>query len=292
MTAPGRKGFGKQLGIVAAVFACSPGPSCADQDTFFPVGERTFLLPCRNASGGSASRRPPKARLRIRRCACICHRQRIAPDSRKATRGSVLWTPRKGGESKGVTRVAARAVRRGLIPRIPLTLNRTSDRDFAPPQPAARRNTNSKINTRHCEPVRRLVWQSAFRADNIRPYRCNPGSSSQAAPRTAWRPGMDLVPDVHSVRYPRKRSHALQNVARVWRPFLFGVQEPFLFSRKIEKRNGSCFTQVKLCEQPNANERQKAPRGCGALCALRYTCLPWARSISSLRAMSFGDRST
>ena len=140
MTAPGRKGFGKQLGIVAAVFACSPGPSCADQDTFFPVGERTFLLPCRNASGGSASRRPPKARLRIRRCACICHRQRLAPDSRKATRGSVLWTPRKGGESKGVTRVAARAVRRGLEPRIPLTLNRTSDRDFAPPQPAAREN--------------------------------------------------------------------------------------------------------------------------------------------------------
>ena len=166
MTAPGRKGFGKQLGIVAAVFACSPGPSCADQDTFFPVGERTFLLPCRNASGGSASRRPPKARLRIRRCACICHRQRLAPDSRKATRGSVLWTPRKGGASKGVTRVAARAVRRGLIPRIPLTLNRTSDRDFAPPQPAARRNTNSKINTRHCEPVRRLVWCT--------PCGCNP----------------------------------------------------------------------------------------------------------------------
>ena len=78
----------------------------------------------------------------------------------------------------------------------------------------------------------------------VRPYRCNPGSSSQAALRTVPRPGMDLVPDVHSVRYPRKRSHALQNVARVWRPFLFGVQEPFLFSRKTEKRNGSCFTQV------------------------------------------------
>ena len=81
----------------------------------------------------------PEARLRIRRCACICHRQRLAPDlQRKATRGRVLWTPRKGGESKGETRVAARAVRRGLEPRIPLTLNRTSDRVFIPAFPAAR----------------------------------------------------------------------------------------------------------------------------------------------------------
>ena len=57
---------------------------------------------------------------------------------RKATRGGVLWTPREIGESKGGTRVAARAVRRGLEPRIPLTLKRTSDRDFSPPLPAAR----------------------------------------------------------------------------------------------------------------------------------------------------------
>ena len=239
MTAPGRKGFGKQLGIVAAVFACSPGPSCADQDTFFPVGERTFLLPCRNASGGSASRRPPKARLRIRRCACICHRQRLAPDSRKATRGSVLWTPRKGGEPKGETGVAAKAVRRGLEPSIPLTLSGASDRGFTSPYPAAHRNTNSKINTRHCEPVRRLVWQSAFRADDIHPYRCNPGSSSTAALRTARRSGMDFVPDTYNVRYPRAQAPELHAAARVGGPFLFGVQEPFLFSRKTEKRNGS-----------------------------------------------------
>ena len=33
-----------------------------------------------------------------------------------------------------------------------------------------------------------------------------------------------------------------------------------------------------------------APRGCGAL--LLYLSRPWARSISSFRAMSFGDRST
>ena len=84
---------------------------------------------------------PPKARLRIRRCACICHRQRLAPDlQRKATRGSVLWTPLKGGERKGETRVAACAVRRGLEPRIPLTLNCTSDRDFTPLLHAARKN--------------------------------------------------------------------------------------------------------------------------------------------------------
>ena len=58
--------------------------------------------------------------------------------SRKATRGRVLWTPLEGGESRGGTGVAAKAVRRGLEPRIPLTLKRTSDRDFSPPLPAAR----------------------------------------------------------------------------------------------------------------------------------------------------------
>jgi hypothetical protein len=58
--------------------------------------------------------------------------------SRKATRGSVLWTPRRSGEPKGETRVAARAVRRGLEPRISLTLNRTSDRVFPRPFIAAR----------------------------------------------------------------------------------------------------------------------------------------------------------
>ena len=59
---------------------------------------------------------------------------------RKATRGGVLWTPRESGESKGGTRVAARAVRRGLERRIPLTLNRTSDRDLTPLLHAARGN--------------------------------------------------------------------------------------------------------------------------------------------------------
>ena len=57
---------------------------------------------------------------------------------RKATRGRVLWTPLEGGESRGGTGVAAKAVRRGLEPRIPLTLKRTSDRDFSPPLPTAR----------------------------------------------------------------------------------------------------------------------------------------------------------
>ena len=80
---------------------------------------------------------PPEARLRIRRCAFICHRQRLAPDPRKATRGSVLWTPRESGESKGGTRVAARAVRRGRCARVSLTLNRTSDRDSTTLFPAA-----------------------------------------------------------------------------------------------------------------------------------------------------------
>ncbi len=80
---------------------------------------------------------PPEARLRIRCCACICHRQRLAPDPRKATRGSVLWTPRESGESKGGTRVAARAVRRGRCARVSLTLNRTSDRDSTTLFPAA-----------------------------------------------------------------------------------------------------------------------------------------------------------
>ena len=95
----------------------------------------------------------PEARLRIRRCACICHRQRLALDlQRKATRGSVLWTPRRSGEAKGKTRVAARAVRRGLEPRIPLTLKHTSDRDEPPPLPAARENMHNK-KPRHCEPV-------------------------------------------------------------------------------------------------------------------------------------------
>ena len=84
---------------------------------------------------------PPEARLRIRRCACICHRQRLAPDlQRKATRGSVLWTPRKGGEPKGGTKVAAYAVRRGWCARVSLPLRGTSDRDFTPPLHAARGN--------------------------------------------------------------------------------------------------------------------------------------------------------
>ena len=123
---------------------------------------------------------PPEARLRIRRCAFICHRQRLAPDPRKATRGGVLWTPRTSGESKGNTRVAARAVRRGLEPRIPLTLNRTSDRDSPPLLHAARGNKNSK-KPRHCEPVAdvtgvvyalRVQSVSSWAADGVRPYKC------------------------------------------------------------------------------------------------------------------------
>ena len=164
--------------------SCPPRPGCAGQDTFLSSSRKETFLEFQ----------------------------------RKATRGSVLWTPRKSGESKGKTRVAASAVRRGRCARIPLPLNRTSDRGFTLPLPAARGNMNNK-KPRHCEPVHRLVWQSAFRADNIRPYRGNPKVSSQTALRTAWRYGMDFVPDLHKVRYPRVRSHALHDVARVWRPF-------------------------------------------------------------------------
>jgi len=84
------------------------------------------------------------------------------------------------GESKGNTRVAARAVRRGLEPRIPLTLNRTSDRDSPPLLHAARGNKNSK-KPRPREPVAdvtgvvyalRVQSVSSWAAEGVRPYKC------------------------------------------------------------------------------------------------------------------------
>jgi len=171
---------------------------------------------------------PPEARLRIRRCAFICHRLRLAPDPRKATRGSVLWTPRKRGEPKGATRVAARAVRRGLEPRIPLTLNCTSDRGFTSPLSAARATKNSKTHviakqTRRAGSIltreKRATYKACPRRDPClpvtavtgvairhvsggregRPYRGNRKALSKAALRTVTQSGMDFVPDMHKV---------------------------------------------------------------------------------------------
>ena len=248
MTAHGKKGFGggTALPLRSCLFAVT---GLRNQDPFLSSrGKKRFSRLAAMPLAGLLRDGSPEARLRIRRCACICHRQRLAPDlQRKATRGSVLWTPRRSGEAKGKTRVAARAVRRGLEPRIPLTLKHTSDRDEPPPLPAARENMHNK-KPRHCEPVTdvtgvvyalRVQSVSSRAVEDARPYRGSRRFSSQAALRTVPRPGMDLAPEVYNVRYPRVQSHVLHDVARVWRPFLFGVQEPFLFSRKTEKRNGS-----------------------------------------------------
>ena len=192
MTAHGKKGFGggTALPLRSCLFAVT---GLRNQDPFLSSrGKKRFFRLAAMPPAGLLRDSPPEARLRIRRCAFICHRQRLAPDPRKATRGSVLWTPRKRGEPKGATRVAARAVRRGLEPRIPLTLNCTSDRGFTSPLPAARATKNSKTH---------VIAKQTRRAGSIltREKRATHKALSKAALRTVTQSGMDFVPDMHKV---------------------------------------------------------------------------------------------
>ena len=67
--------------------------------------------------------------------------------------------------------------------------------------------------------------------------------TNQPAARAQAKPSADgnaakvssLRSDNRYVQYPRTEGHNCVNVARVWRSFLFGVQEPFLFSGKSRK---------------------------------------------------------
>ena len=128
---------------------------------------------------------PPMARLRKLRVGCICHRQR---------RPAIPLAPRRSGESKGATRVAAKASTRGCRPRIPLSLSGTSDKDCAPHTPAAlnqilrafraagapalTRSTSSRLYERSviCE----LYRIAAANASSQAPYRSPPPSVAKA----------------------------------------------------------------------------------------------------------------
>ena len=238
----------------------------------------------------------PEARLRIRRCACICHRQRLALDlQRKATRGSVLWTPRRSGESKGKTRVAARAVRRGLEPRIPLTLKHTSDWDEPPPLPAARENIHNK-KPRHCEPVTDVTGVA------IRLFSGGRGRSPLQGQSAVFIPGSTA--DGAATRHGSctggvQCSLSACTISRFARccprlaPFsLWSPRTVSLFAQ--DRKEKWVLLYAGRTQQTRgrhvAYPKHIAPRGCGAL--LLYLSRPWARSISSFRAMSFGDRST
>ena len=194
----------------------------------FPSGKERFFRLAAMPPAGLLRDNPPKARLRIRRCACICHRQRLAPDlQRKATRESVLWTPRKGGEPKVKTRVAAYAVRRGWRARVSLPLRGTSDRAAgSAPARGSWEQKAARTKSRHCEPVLTLAWQSVFRADDISPYRRNPGFSSQKAQRTVRRSGMDFVPELYHIPTIAMPSHRAVQRFIAWAPFSFFHRAP------------------------------------------------------------------
>ena len=85
-----------------------------------------------------------------------------------------------------------------------------------------------------------------FRAEPLRLALAWSQSCTQAAARaTASPPRNKCVPPIrfgfnmYNVGEPRVQGWTSTKLNRVQRSFLFGVQEPFLFSRKIEKRNGS-----------------------------------------------------
>ena len=87
-------------------------------------------------------RLPRGGRLRISRTVSLSSRGKrngSYTPKRKATRGSLLWTPRRNGEPKGESGVAAKASTRGCCARIPLPLSSASDRGCTPHILAARR---------------------------------------------------------------------------------------------------------------------------------------------------------
>ena len=136
-------------------------------------------------------------------------------------------------------------MRRGRCTCGSLPLNRTSDRDYTTPLPAARRPCCSAIliSSLRASAATGVVYAlrvqsvSLRAAEGVRPYGCDLRSLSPAALRTARRSGLDYVPDAHTVRYPRVRSYTLHNVARDWRPFLSSTARP----KGLASRRGAIF---------------------------------------------------
>ena len=171
---------------VCSAGRCSPWLTCAKQDTFLSCSRKEMFLEFQ----------------------------------RKATRGSVLWTPLEGGEPKGATGVAAGAVRRGRGTRVSLTLNRTSDRDSTPPLPAAR----GLRSRQHCGRCRKQAW-TLHRS-------CTMLDDRDAEPQSCT------------------------EVDRVWRPFFLPPGAALSFFRQDERKIGGRIAQGTFSEHAISAEKR------------------------------------